>query len=123
MREENLEWVFTDDSVEVRGDTESYRALFAGILRRAIFDWVLYRGHHRPDKRRLAGAAYSWIFFERESNPFWSRRKLRGLFSFVSVCECLGLDPDRVQIAASRMTPRHIACLGRPATHRKVKEE
>lgn len=123
MREENLEWIFLKGKAEVRGDTESYRALFAGILRRAVFDWVLYRRHPRQAKRQLAGAAYAWIFFERENNPFWNRHKLRGLLSFVNICECLGLDPDRVQAAAARMTPRHIACLGRPATHRKTRED
>ncbi len=101
------------------------KALLAEILKRAIADWVLYRTSKRLEKRELAEDAHTWIFLENEDHPnFYQREEeddddpeldgARKLTSFLSICECLGLDYEVVRARAKKMDRRFIQCAGRP---------
>lgn len=110
------------DLLSAEEDPEAHKALFAGILRRAIFDWILYRGHGSREKRRLAGEAYTWLFVEKPGHSSWARR-LRGkreMLSFHSICDIVQVSPDTVNRVAGVMTAQDIQKLGRPATRRRV---
>lgn len=99
----------------------AYRGLLAGVLRRAIFDWVLYRDHPDISRRRVAGEAYIWLFIERPGYPTWKRRleEHREMLSFLSICESLSLSHDQVRRVAEGVSKMDIRRLGRPPTNRR----
>ena len=100
------------------------RALLLEVIRRAAHDWVLYRNTRRPE-RAFARSAYVWLFEEEPGHPDWETRKREGepLMAFLTICECLDLDPDVVRRRVKQMTIRDIMAAGRPAETRKVKHE
>ena len=73
--------------------TDEGRLLVRVVLRAAI-DWLQYRNHVIPEKRRLAARAYAWLFKESLSKL---PDDLDKFMAFESVCESLGLNPVEVR--------------------------
>ncbi len=99
------------------------RALLLEIVRRAAYDWVLYRMSSKLHMRVLADSAFQWLFVEHPDSALWEQREDAGkeLTGFVSICEMLELDPDRVRARIRMLTERDIMGAGRPAEKRKHK--
>jgi hypothetical protein len=104
----------------VESQSLAYRGLLAGVLRRAIFDWVLYRDHPDVVRRRIAAEAYIWLFIEGPGYPTWTRRlkEHTEMLSFLSICESLCLSKDQVRRVAEGVSKGDIRRLGRPPTNR-----
>ena len=104
-------------------EASACRALLMEIVRRAAFDWVLYRGSSDMVKKQYADSAYYWLFEETPVSPAWTTRvrdeKL--LTSFTTICTILDWDPDKVRGTIRKMTVRSILNAGRPAERRKGK--
>lgn len=103
-------------------DAGNVRALMLEIIRRASYDWVIYRGNKRLIHRKVAQDAYIWLFVEKPGHPDWIERARAGwsLFSFLSICGALDFDPDAVRVSIRKLTPRRIQSMGRPPTRRKL---
>lgn len=101
-------------------DGMNCRVLLLEIVRRAAYDWVLYRNSRRLENRKLANDAYTWLFVEGPGHPHWKQRKTDGYdaFSFISICELLGLDLEEVRARLRTITTRDIQTRGRPPTRR-----
>jgi hypothetical protein len=101
-------------------EIEGCRGLLLELIRRAAFDWVLYRSSTRLLQRQLAGQAYEWIFIEVPGHPSWSLRIREGktCMSFVAVCESLDLDPDTARAHIRKLTPSHVMSTGRPSGYK-----
>lgn len=106
-----------------RNESSNSRALLLEIVRRAAYDWVLYRSSSKLQNRALAENAYHWLFVEDESSGTWTQRQRNGkeITAFVSICEMLDFDPDRVRDRIRTLTERDIMGAGRPAERRKHK--
>lgn len=104
-------------------EAASCRALLLEIVRRASYDWVLYRTSSKLLKRSLAESAYHWLFVEEPSTLAWRQRAQsnKELTSFIAVCEAVGVDPERVRRRIRQLTERDIMGAGRPAERRKSK--
>lgn len=115
---------FDPDSHEEMLSASRCRALLLEVIRRAAHDWVLYRSTRRPE-RAFAQSAYVWLFEEEPGHPDWELRQREGepLMAFLTICECLDLEPEAVRYRVKRMTVRDIMAAGRPAETRKVKFE
>lgn len=98
------------------------RALLLEIMRRAAYDWVLYRSSSKLQDKRLAEDAYHWLFVEEPTDrgPTWDERVAGGkqLTAFVSICEALDLDPDSVRAHIRKLTVKNVMSVGRPAERR-----
>lgn len=103
-------------------DIGNVRALLLEIVRRAAYDWVIYRNNRRLAHRKVAQDAYVWLFLEGPGHPDWIERGREGwsFFSFISICEALDLDPGSVRQHIRKLTPRRIQSMGRPPTHRHL---
>lgn len=97
------------------------RALLLEILRRAAYDWVLYRSSTRIEHKQLAEDAFTWLFQEDEEHQHWDIRDDEGkqLTSFLSICEELDLDADVVRRAVRNLTLNRVVASGRPPTKTK----
>lgn len=97
------------------------KALLLEIVRRAAYDWVLYRSSRRLLHKTLAEHAYHWLFVERDGGSEWAERERHGkhITSFVGICEGLGLDVDLVRKHIKRLTPKNVLSVGRPAEYRR----
>jgi hypothetical protein len=97
------------------------KALLLEVVRRASFDWILYRTSRRMAYRSLADQAYNWLFVECEGTPEWDERQRDGkwLTSFESICEALDLDSDTVRRHIRKLTPKHVTGAGRPSEGRR----
>jgi len=106
-------------------DVNRCKALLLEILRRAAHDWVLYRTHRKMGNRELAEDAYTWLFEEDEEHPRWRQRVANEttFTSFLSICECLDLDPGQVRDRVKQMDVRSIIASGRPAETRRVRKD
>lgn len=104
-------------------ESGSCRALLLEIVRRAAYDWVLYRTSSKLMKRMLAENAHHWLFIEEPDSLQWQQRvqSNKELTGFVSICEAVGVDPDRVRKRIRLLTERDIMGAGRPAEKRKHK--
>lgn len=107
------------------------QALLLEVIRRATYDWVLYRQHFKLELRELAQNAYVWLFEEEPGHRAWKERESalfrmqaptgadvlevgsRRLTSFLSICEIVGLDPETVRDRAREMTANSIVKTGR----------
>ena len=96
------------------------KSLLIEVIRRAAYDWVLYRQDERPALRSLATDACVWLFQEEPGHTVWEDRKRRGELgmSFLGICESLGLDPDGIREGIKALTPHRIRTLGRIPTNR-----
>lgn len=97
-------------------DSEGCRYLLVEILRRAIYDWVLYRDSHNDLKLQWGLDAHEWIF---EETPYSHHGKMRSregkhLTSFLSICQLLDLDPTKVRNHIKRLVPFDILSSPRP---------
>lgn len=97
------------------------KTLLLEIIRRAAYDWVLYRGHTRLTQRVLADQAYRWLFEEKPDTADWAERmrEKKYITSFEAICEGLDLDPDTVRKHIRRLTPKNVLSVGRPAEYRR----
>ena len=97
------------------------KALLLEIVRRAAYDWVLYRTSGRIQHKKLAEDAYYWLFVEEMGHPRWTERQhsQKAITSFVSICEVLDLDPDAVRQQVRKLTVKNVMSVGRPAEYRR----
>lgn len=88
----------------IDGDTSGARALMLAILEDAMLCIERGRGRRHPRTRQLAAEAETWV---RSDCREW-------LFSFASICDVLGFDPDALR---ARLLPHveHPASGGRAA--------
>lgn len=102
--------------------TAACKALFLEIIRRAAYDYVLYRGSRSFENRMLADDAYLWLFVEDEQHARARTRREEGTedCAFLSVCALLDLDPEKVRARVRAMTPRDVLMVGRLPLHRRV---
>jgi hypothetical protein len=104
----------------LRQEVEGCRGLMLELIRRAAFDWVLYRSSTRLLQRQLADQAFEWLFVEASGHPSWALRvrEEKVSTSFLVVCEQLGLDPETSRAHIKKLTPRHVMSVGRPTSYR-----
>ena len=62
------------------------QVLWFAVIRRALFDWVMYKDAQMQHQREVARHAGEWIFVPSTS-----------LNSFDNACRVTGLDPDAVR--------------------------
>lgn len=99
------------------------RALLLEVIRRASFDWVLYRNSSKLQAKLLAESAYHWLFTESESSPSYALRVKNGkqMMSFLAICETMDIEPSKVRARVRILTEKDIMGAGRPPERRKVK--
>jgi hypothetical protein len=99
------------------------RALMLEVIRRASFDWVLYRSSSKLQAKLLAESAYHWLFVEDDNSPSYALRIRNGktMMSFLAICEAMDIEPSRVRARARMLTEKDIMGAGRPPERRKVK--
>lgn len=119
-----------DEEWETGYDPDAMRckALLVEILKRAAYDWVLYRLSSKLEHKELAEEAFTWLFEEDENHPDFKSRssavietatgdKLEGarvITSFVAICDCLGLEPAAVRERVRHLDPVVVRAGGRP---------
>ncbi len=96
------------------------RSLLLEVVRRSIYDWVLYRTSRRLNYRLLAEQSYQWLFVERPGSKDWLQREREGksITSFVAICDALDLDIEEVRARARCLTSKSVMSIGRPAERR-----
>lgn len=101
------------------------RLLLLEIVKRAVYDWILYRTSRRREYRAVAGEAYVWLFEENEEHDNFLLEKKEGthLTSFLTICEIMDVSPQFLRICASRMTAKDILNAGRPPDRRKPEKQ
>lgn len=104
-----------------QSEAASCRALLLEVIRRASYDWVLYRMSAKLPSKQLAESAYHWLFVEDEKSKQWAQRERngKGMMSFLTICETLDLEPANVRKRVRELTSKDIMGAGRPAEHRK----
>lgn len=103
---------------------EGARALLLEIVRRAAYDWVLYRSSTRLDQKQLAEDAYTWLFVEDEDHPHWKTRREdeKLITGFVSICDALDLSVDKVRRYIRQLTPNRVMSSGRPPENSRASD-
>ena len=103
---------------------EGARALLLEIVRRAAYDWVLYRSSRRLDQKVLAEDAFTWLFQEDEEHPNWQLRRAEGkdLTALVNICVELDLDVERVRGHIRNLTPNKVMSSGRPPENSRASD-
>jgi hypothetical protein len=109
------------DEALVLQEINGAKTLLLEVIRRAAFDYVLYRGSRRLAQRILADQAYAWLFTERPGTKDWNLRAREGkwITSFEAICEALDLDAEGVRAHVRKLTPKHVVSVGRPAEYRR----
>lgn len=97
------------------------KTLLLEVVRRAAYDWVLYRTSRRLLQKTLADQAYNWLFVETPETVEGQTRDREGkaLTGFLAICESLDLDPETVRGHIRRLTPKNVMSVGRPAEYRR----
>jgi len=97
------------------------KTLLLEVVRRAAYDWVLYRTSRRMIQRKLAEDAYTWLFVEEPGHTNWIERAKQGkhITSFLAICSELDLDADTVRSYVRRLTVKNVMSVGRPAEYRR----
>lgn len=97
------------------------KTLLLEVIRRAAYDWVLYRTSRRMLHKRLAEDAYTWLFEEQPGHTNWVERDRVGkhITSFMAICNELDLDVDTVRRYVRRLTVKNVMSVGRPAEYRR----
>lgn len=105
-------------------EAEGARALLLEIVRRAAYDWVLYRSSTRIDQKILAEDAYTWLFVEDEDHAHWKVRRDDGklITGFVAICDALDLDVSRVRKYIRALTPNRVMSSGRPPENSRASD-
>lgn len=119
--EKTSAWDPEDYSTDQQTEASSCRALLLEVIRRASYDWVLYRTSSKLQSKQLAESAFHWLFVEDEKTKQWSQRARngKGMLSFLTICETLDLEPKNVRRRVRELTSKDIMGAGRPAEHRK----
>lgn len=109
------------DPSDTQQEVNGCKGLLLEIIRRAAYDWVLYRTSRRLLNKRLADHAYRWLFQENDKHPDWAERQESGKYitSFESICFELDLDPEMVRGHIRRLTPKNVMSVGRPPEYRR----
>lgn len=109
------------DEELVQQEINGCKTLLLEVIRRAAYDWALYRGSRRMSQKLLAEQAFNWLFVEEEGTPEWEERMREGkhITAFINICESLDLDPDKVRGHIRRLTPKNVMSVGRPAEYRR----
>jgi len=109
------------DPALVLQEINGCKSLLLEIIRRAAYDWVLYRSSSRLLQHKLAEQAFTWLFKETEAHPDARERNDSGkqITSFEAICSALDLDPDAVRTHVRRLTPKNVMSVGRPAEYRR----
>jgi hypothetical protein len=104
-------------------ESSACRALLLEVIRRAAYDWVLYRSSSKLPNRQLAESSFIWLFVETPESATGELRHRNGkdLTGFVNICDLLEIDPEKVRAKVRTMTIRDIMGAGRPAERRKHK--
>jgi len=102
---------------EIRGT----KTLLLEVVRRAAYDWVLYRTSTRLLHKKLAEDAYTWLFEEEAGHPNWDERNRQGksITAFLTICSELDLDAKTVRNYVRRLTVKNVMSVGRPAEYRR----
>jgi hypothetical protein len=97
------------------------KSLLLEVIRRAAYDWVLYRTSTRLFNKKLAEQAYEWLFKEEPGTPEWRERDESGknVTAFVSICFALDLPPEIVREHVRKLTPKNVMSVGRPPEYRR----
>lgn len=105
-------------------EAEGARALLLEIVRRAAYDWVLYRQSTRLDQKALAEDAYTWLFVEDEEHPNWDLREKdeKEITGFVAICDALDLSAERVRKYVRALTPNRVMSSGRPPENSRASD-
>lgn len=82
--------------------------LIAGMLRRAIWDFALYKDDPNHDHYEYAVDAAGWIFFEGDEFDPGDER-----LTFIQACQMLGLDYQHVRKATLKLTREQIEKMNR----------
>lgn len=109
------------DPALVLQEIKGCKSLLLEVIRRAAYDWVLYRTSRKMFNKKLAEQAYEWLFQEQPDHPDWRERVESGkhITGFVSICTSLDLDPDAVRTHVKRLTPKNVMSVGRPPEYRR----
>lgn len=106
-----------DDTVTQNSqDAAGSQALLIEVVKRAAFDWVLYRSSSRLEQRKIAEDAYTWLFQEEEDHPHWAVRVAEGkvVTSFLSICDVFDISPDVLRKKIKTLDPQRVLISGRP---------
>jgi hypothetical protein len=119
--EEREEETEPRDHASIQQDINGAKTLLLELVRRAAFDWILYRGSRRLMQKLLADGAYRWLFLEHPGTADWEERQREGKAgtAFEEICEALDLDADSVREHIKKLTPKHVTNVGRPSSYRK----
>jgi hypothetical protein len=114
-------YVRPHDPALVTQEINGCKVLLLEVVRRAAYDWVLYRTSRRMLHKKLAEDAYTWLFEEGPGHPNWIERERTGKFitSFIAICNELDLDADTVRSYVRKLTVKNVMSVGRPAEYRR----
>lgn len=109
------------DPALMQQEINGCKSLLLEIIRRAAYDWVLYRTSRRLLHKKLAEQAHHWLFVEVKGCPEDKERdeSEKYITSFLSICEALELDPESVRTHVRKLTPKNVMSVGRPAEYRR----
>jgi len=109
------------DPALVQQEINGCKSLLMEIIRRAAYDWVLYRTSRRLQHKKLAEQAFCWLFQEDTGHEDARERIDSGkhITSFLAICEALGLVPDMIRTHVKGLTPKNVMSVGRPAEYRR----
>lgn len=108
---EEVYCAFGEDEISARlREAEGAKALLLEIVRRAAYDWVLYRDSTRPEQKALAEEAFSWLFLEEEGHPDLDLRKKehKEFTGFLFICDVLDMDAQRIRSYVHKLTPNRV---------------
>jgi hypothetical protein len=101
-----------EDRIQARlREADGAKSLLLEVVRRAAYDWVLYRNSTRLEQKQLARDAFVWLFEEEEGHPDDVVRisEHREFTSFLSICDALDMDADRVRFYIRQLTPTRVS--------------
>jgi hypothetical protein len=109
------------DPALIEQEINGCKTLLLEVIRRAAYDWVLYRTSRRLLHRRLAEDAYNWLFLEEPGHANWIEREKAGksITAFLVICSELDLDADTVRKYVRKLTVKNVMSVGRPAEYRR----
>jgi hypothetical protein len=109
------------DPALVQQEIHGCKSLLIEIIRRAAYDWVLYRTSRRMLHKKLAEHAYQWLFVEEEGDAGWQERldNDKYITSFTAICSALDMDPEKLRALIRVLTPKNVMSVGRPAEYRR----
>lgn len=117
--------VDADYAADRKGGTTTSQRLLVAIMRRAIWDFVLYKDedpklHKNPIKRKkaaerleIATEAAGWLFWDGEEET-----DEHGRYTFKFICSMLDMQPETVRARALALTREEIQAL-----NNHIKEE